>query len=842
MSDLSALDLNLIDQRIQNLGLPICSHLESIRSELVKQSQLILVAEPGAGKTTTVPLNLLPIVDFPKKILLLEPRRLAARNAAERMAEIIGQPVGKTIGYRIRNEHKVSKDTRIEVITEGILTRMIQSDPELQDVAAIIFDEFHERSLDADLGLAFSLEVQQSLREDLLLIVMSATLQIDAVSRVFDKANVINCEGRCFPVEIEYIAPKNHLGWDSVLTSALFKAKQVSKQDILVFLPGASEIFRAESIINESRDFTDFEIHKLYGALPFGQQRSALTPSSDKRKIILSTNIAETSVTIEGVDCVIDSGLARVSLFNPNVGFNRLQTQSISSASAEQRTGRAGRLSSGFCFRLWSEQQALRQQTPAEIIRSDLAPFALELAMWGSNSPQDLNLIDQPTSAAYQQATDLLISLEALNEGRRITPHGKNILALGIHPRLGHMLIRSKELGQVELACRLAALLEEKDLLHGKNNVNEDIAYRVHLLSESAFKSKIKSNVLRQAARLKQRLSTVQLDIEETKSNLDQSFCGVLLGFAFPDRIAKKRGQGYLLANGSGVNLDRDSTLSSEYLSVGQLGGSGSTAKVFVAAEINIGQIESYFSNLLLEREEVFWEEKSQSVIARKILCLGKIEISKKPFKQVPQELLISSLVQGIRSNGIEKLDWDNTLLQWRAKVSLLNQIEEFKNDFPNLSDQSLTASLENWLAPYLIGKSKLSQVDKELLSNALNNLVGWDKQQRIEMLMPERIKVASGSKVKVDYLSGEKPILAVKLQEMFGEKTTPQLAQGKIPLVVHLLSPARRPLQVTEDLASFWQNGYSEVKKEMKGRYPKHPWPDDPLNAVATAKTKKFI
>ncbi|MCW8999875.1 MAG: hypothetical protein OQK04_14295, partial [Kangiellaceae bacterium] len=471
-----------------------------------------------------------------------------------------------------------------------------------------------------------------------------------------------------------------------------------------------------------------------------------------------------------------------------------------------------------------------------------LAPFVLELAMWGCNSPSDLNLIDQPASAAYQQATDLLVKLEALNESQRITPHGKKILTLGIHPRLGHMLIKAQELGQLELACQLAALLEEKDLLHGKSSVNDDIAYRIHLLAESSFKSKIKANVLRQAARLKQRLLTVQLDTEGKKCKLDQSFCGVLLAFAFPDRIAKKRGQGYLLANGSGVNLDRDSVFSSECISVGQLGGSGSTAKVYLAAEVDIGQIENYFSNLILEKEEVFWDQKSQAVVAQKIVCLGAIEISKKQIEQVSQELLINGLIQGIRSIGIEKLAWDEQLLQWRARVSLLNQIEEFEKGFPNLNDQSLTNSLEDWLAPYLIGKSKLSHIDKKLLSDALINFVGWNKQQEIEALMPERIEVASGSKIKIDYLSGEKPVLAVKLQEMFGEKTTPQLAQGKIPLVIHLLSPARRPLQVTEDLASFWKNGYTQVKKEMKGRYPKHPWPDDPLNAVATAKTKKFI
>ncbi|WP_168204156.1 ATP-dependent helicase HrpB [Aliikangiella coralliicola] len=840
--------VEFLQNKLVNLDLPIVEHLDGISKNFLSHANLVLQAEPGAGKTTVVPLALLNHIPKNQKILILEPRRLAARNAAERMADILGEKVGHTVGYRIRNESKISKHTRIEVITEGILTRMLQSDPELAETGLIIFDEFHERSLDADIALAFSIEVQQTLRDDLQLLVMSATLDAESIAQLLQNAPLLKCEGRNYPVSIEYVAPKQHQDWSNIFTNAVNRALETSDNDILVFLPGIGEIKKANRIIQESfSDDSELVVVELYGDLPFSEQRKALLPEVGVRKIILSTNIAETSVTIQGVDCVIDSGLMRQSEFDPNVGFNRLRTRNISQASATQRTGRAGRLGPGSCIRLWAESDTLRKETSAEILRTDLAQFALELAKWGVASPEQLSLLDQPNTGAFNQAQDLLKKVGALNEQGKVIRHGNAILSLGVHPRIGHMLIKSIELKAGKLGCLIAAMLEEKDLLQGQHNGqynNPDFSHRLNILFEPNFKSRTKKLILSQSKVLARKLDKIEKKSGSVQREPKEitHLLPVLLAMVFPDRIAQKRGQGYLLANGSGAQVPDDFLMVDEYLVVVKLGGQGRATKIFQAAAITRSDIENFFPDRITQTRDVKWDDKSLSVKAQLNTRLDEIILDSKKLSNLEPELITAGLLQGVLKQGIENLPWTPELLQWQERLIKLRQLAEYQNDFPDVSHQSLTDTVTQWLAPYLTGMYKLSDITESTLSQALKSMLDWNTQQKLDKLMPLSIKVASGSKVKIDYASSDKPILAVKLQEMFGEKETPKLAEGRLSVRVHLLSPARRPLQITEDLASFWATSYEDVKKEMKGRYPKHPWPDDPLTAQATRYTKKRL
>ena len=566
-------------ERLKNTGLPIIAQLDAIRRLLQERSNLVLQADPGAGKTTIVPLAILDLIPAKQKILLLEPRRLAARNAAARMAELLDEPVGKSVGYRIRNEVKVSSATRIEVITEGILTRMLQSDAEIADVGAIIFDEFHERNLDGDLGLALAFEVQQSLRDDLKLLVMSATLNTAAVARLLEGAPTLISEGRCYPVSTHYVAPQAHADWTSIFPTVIaqhcsHQSEFKPGQDILVFLPGIREIKRAEKMLQSLQNTHSVEVILLYGDLPLSEQRRALLPIKGKQKIILSTNIAETSVTIEGVNCVVDCGLVRQSEFDPNAGFNRLFTRRISSASSTQRTGRAGRLGPGTCYRLWNESEALRAETTAEILRADLTSFALELAQWGAGDPLNLRLLDQPNSGMFAQAQELLRVLNALDVENKITQHGQQLLALGVHPRLAHMLVESIAMGATSLACLLAAMLEEKDCLPAGQRTTNDFMTRVNFQLANGSRSYLGKQIEQQKSRLLAKLKShpqsgsQQLSIENSRQ-----YTATLLALAFPDRVARRRGQGYRLANGTGALIADDSDLSAEFLVVTQLGG-----------------------------------------------------------------------------------------------------------------------------------------------------------------------------------------------------------------------------------------------------------------------------
>lgn len=836
------------NKKLKQTGLPIVHQLGDICSVLSKQNNLVLQAEPGAGKTTLVPLALLDVISNNQKIIILEPRRLAARNAAVRMAELLNEQVGGTVGYRIRNEIKVSAKTRIEVITEGILTRMLQSDPELQGVGLVIFDEFHERSLDADLGLAFSIEVQQNLRYDLKLLVMSATLDTDAVAKLLGNAPIINCEGRCYPVEIEYQPGKSKFDWLDSLTTAVKQALDTEEpnnanQDILVFLPGLGEINKAKRMLESLFDSRGgIEILPLYGDLPFSQQRQVLLPNVNSRKIILSTNIAETSVTIEGVGWVIDSGLMRQSAFDPNVGFNRLRTLKVSKASATQRSGRAGRLGPGHCIRLWSESESLRSETQPEILREDLAGFVLELALWGSSDPSELRLLDMPNQGMFDQAQALLGSLMAIDQNNKLTSHGKRLSKLAVHPRIAHMLVESVALGAAEYACFIAAMLEEKDLLQGQQRNNPDFMARVNSLFDVRSTSQIKKQIFRQSKRLLNKLKRLDnyLSTKQQPPEKSKHLTALLLAMVFPDRIAQQRGSGYRLANGSGAIANDDFLISDDFIVVVTLGGQGTTAKIFQAIGVSSAELQQYFSELITETRQVKWDDKSQSVKAELSRNLGKLLISSKPLSDPDPTLVSKGLLKGVKKRGIISLPWNKELRQWQSRINRLRQFNQFSAEFPDMSDQYLLDSLSDWLGPYVEGFKKLSQITHDVLTQALKAQLDWSLQQKLDELMPLSIKVASGSNIKLDYDQGDKPILAVKLQEMFGQKKTPSVAGGQLPIVIHLLSPARRPLQITEDLESFWANGYIEVKKQMKGKYPKHPWPDDPLQAVATRYTKK--
>lgn len=835
-------------KKLKQTGLPIVDKLDRVCSVLSKQNNLVLQAEPGAGKTTLVPLALLDVISEEKKIIILEPRRLAARNAAVRMAELLGEQVGGIVGYRIRNDVKVSHKTRIEVITEGILTRMLQSDPELKDVGLVIFDEFHERSLDADLGLAFSIEVQQNLRDDLKLLVMSATLDTKAVAKLLDNAPIINCEGRSYSVVVEYLPTKSKFDWLNTLTIAIRQAinnteSSKANQDILVFLPGIGEINKAKQSLEILFDSSDnIEILSLYGDLPFAQQRQVLLPIANSRKIILATNIAETSVTIEGVGWVIDSGLMRQSAFDPNVGFNRLSTLKISKASAIQRSGRAGRLGPGYCIRLWPESESLRSEAQPEILREDLASFVLELALWGVSEPSDLKLLDMPNQGMHKQAQELLRSLNAIDQNNKITSHGKRLSKLAAHPRIAHMLVESLELGATEYACILAAMLEEKDLLQGEQRNNPDFMARINSLFDTRSSSHIKRQILQQSKRFLsklKRLDGYSLSKQQTPES-SKHLTAILLAMVFPDRIAQQRGSGYRLANGSGAIANDDFSISDDFLVIVKLGGQGKIPKIFQTIGISLVELEQYFSKLMIEKQQIEWDDKSQTVKAESRVQLGELLISSKSLNNPDASLISKGLIKGVVKKGIASLPWNKELRQWQSRINRLRQFNNYSIQFPDMSDQHLLNTITDWLGLYIEGFNKLSQITTDVFEQALKAQLDWPLKQKLDELMPLSIKVASGSKIKLDYDQGNKPVLAVKLQEMFGQMQTPSVAGGQLPVVVHLLSPARRPLQITEDLESFWVNGYIEVKKQMKGKYPKHPWPDDPLQAVATRYTKK--
>lgn len=835
-------------------SLPIDPLLPELLQALQHHPAVVLEAPPGAGKTTRVPLALL---DSPwlagQSTVMLEPRRLAARNAALYMAEELGEQAGERVGYRVRFDSKVGPQTRIEVVTEGILTRRLQQDPELQGVGLVIFDEFHERNLHSDLALALCLDAQQGLREDLKVLVMSATLDGDRVARLLD-APLLRSEGRSYPVAERYLPREPQGRIPEVAASAVVRAVKEESGDILLFLPGVGEIRRTLEQLQDDPVCAGIDLYPLYGDLPHSEQERAIAPSpSGRRKVVLTTNIAETSLTIEGVRLVIDSGWQRIPRFEPRSGLTRLETVRVSSASATQRAGRAGRLEPGVCYRLWSEttQQGLVPYNNPEIVEADLAPLALELALWGVTDASTLTWLDAPPAAAMAQAQQLLQQLGALDANLRITPDGLAMARLPLHPRLAHMLVQAEKRGEGSLACDIAALLSERDILRAHEGEGRcDFPMRVTALR--AYREKGAGGArgfgtdtracraVEQAARQWRQL--LKLQVENTPVSDLQ--VGELLALAYPDRIARRReGEGgrYLLANGRGAVLARECVATSEFIVVAALdAGSKGEGRIFSAAPVALAQLESLFAERLAWREEVVWDERSEAVIARRVRSLGALILEENKPDILNVEAITTAMLQGIRQMGLEVLPWDEECRQLQARVCSLRHWLP-GDEWPDLSDPSLLATLGEWLAPWLSNISRRGHLKRLDLKAALLAILGWERQQQLDELAPIHIEVPSGSRKKLHYSTdGTPPVLAVKLQELFGLAQTPALARGRAPVMLHLLSPAQRPIQVTQDLESFWHNTYPEVKKELKGRYPKHPWPDDPWSAKATARTKK--
>jgi ATP-dependent RNA helicase HrpB len=857
--------------------LPIASVLDDIRDTLGFRHQLVLQAPPGAGKTTAVPLALLDEAWLgSQKILLLEPRRVAARAAAMRMAQLLGEKVGETVGYRIRLDTCVSDNTRIEVITEGILTRMLQSDPSLEGVGMVIFDEFHERSLDSDLGLALTLESRKLFREApaLKLIIMSATLDGEAVSKLLDGAPVISSEGRQYPVAVDY--GESHQLRDSIIdrtVRAIERALLEQAGSILVFLPGQGEITRVAgklSALVKGFSSNDIVIAPLYGGLSLQQQQLAIAPAAEGvRKVVLSTNIAETSLTIEGIDTVVDSGLERVPVFDPSTGMVRLDTRRISRSSAEQRMGRAGRLAPGHCYRLWSSEQhgqLVATATP-EILQSDLTSMALQLLAWGVDDPADLEWLDPPPTGPYLQAIGQLVSCGAVYEGHagsyQLTPHGVRIALMPMHPRLAHMLLVGCDIHAPETASRLAALLSERNpVLDG----GVDVSRAMQILSGETPCPKPLQPWCRRTRAQAQRFQRICTEVHKPRKFAiaveDHDVLGVLLASAYSDRIARLRPGGdktrYQLSNGRSAALPaEDSLAGQEWLAVGEVGGHVGEAsdRIYSATALNPAMFQEILSPLLTLEEFVDWDKKRNQFVAEHRTRVGAILLDSEPMKDVPLQARNNALFEIVRREGLAILPWTKRLEQWRARVMLLRAADLGTLDsdtvrvsesgvssdsvWPDLSNDTLLATLDSWLGPHLSGIRRLEDFAKLELKQILYNLLPWPLPLELEGLAPEHIVVPSGSRIPVDY-NDYPPVLAVKLQEMFGCEETPRVANGRVPLTVHLLSPAGRPLQITQDLAGFWRSSYQDVKKEMKGRYPKHPWPEDPLVASATRHTKK--
>jgi ATP-dependent helicase HrpB len=816
--------------------LPVQEALPELLAALAGHSSAVLQAPPGAGKTTLVPLALL---DQPwlagRKIVMLEPRRLAARAAARRMAELLGEGVGDTVGYRVRQDSRIGPGTRIEVVTEGILTRMIQDDPGLEGVGAVLFDEFHERSLPADLGLALALEVQGGLRDDLRLLVMSATLEGERVASLLGGAPIITSQGRAYPVEIRWLERPEPRRFEAAMAQAIRRALgETDGGDVLAFLPGQGEIRRVERHLADEE--CEAVVVPLFGDLPAAEQDRALLPIPGRRKVVLSTAIAETSLTIEGVAIVVDGGQMRVPRFDPNGGMTRLVTLPVAKASAEQRRGRAGRLGPGTCYRLWSEadHRALPAFLAPEILEADLAPLALDLARWGTRDPAALPWLDPPPAAAYAQATALLTELEALDAEGRITAHGKGMAALPVHPRLAHMMIKGRALGLGGLACAIAALLSERDIL--RQSRDADLRRRAEALLGAPDRDVDRGGLMR--ARDLARQLRRQLGVPEQDDRLERT--GLLLAFAFPDRVAQRRSDGlaYRLSNGRGAFFKEPEPISSSpYLAVADLDGERKEARIFLAAPLDQADIEEHFAAHITRADSVAWDKREQAVLARRQTRFGALVLGESRLDNPPPELMAEAQLQAIADLGLAALPWSDAAQALRQRVAFLRRHQP--ESWPDLSDAHLLETLKDWLLPYLAGMTRTAHWQKLDLAAILRARLSWEQRQAMDRQAPTHVAVPSGSRIPIDYGNPEQPVLAVRLQEMFGLAETPSLLDGRVPLLLHLLSPARRPLQVTRDLAGFWAGSYKAVKADMKGQYPKHYWPDNPLEAEPTARAK---
>jgi len=822
--------------------LPIDSVLPDLRAALGEHAAVLLRAEPGAGKTTRVPLALL---DEPwlagKRILMLEPRRLAAGNAARFMADMHGTPVGETVGFRVRYQSRVSARTRIEVVTEGILTRRLQSDPELDGVGLVIFDEFHERNLQSDLGLALCREVQAGLREDLRLLVMSATLDAEPLCALLDDAPLVDCKGREHPVHIHHLErPLSGRRLDA-LPELVRRAARETEGDILTFLPGAGEIRRLQAALEGWAQGEGMLMTPLYGGLDYAAQERAIRPAG-RRKLVLATNIAETSLTIEGVRTVVDSGLEKRPRFDPAAGVTKLEMVRISLASARQRAGRAGRLGPGVCYRLWSkaEEGALLPASPAEIRQADLAPLALELAAWGSRDPSELAWIDPPTGPALDAARRTLQLLHALDGQGRVTALGRRMAGFGCHPRLARLLVTAMDEGYVGVGAGLVALLSEaaptacREPDEGTRQC--DLSARLAWLRESGARRR-RPALVRAWDFWRQHCGEADAELE-----IDPRQVAGLLAVAYPDRVARRRdgeGNRYLLAGGQGAVLDAASRAhGAEWLVAVEGQGQAGEGRIRLASPLQEGQVLELPGLDADWQPEVSWDDRQGRVLAREVRRFNRLPVQWRPLKATPEQVR-SALFEALRRRGTESLGWTPAARQLLARMRLVER-ELAPPGWPCCDSRSLLDQLEDWLAPYLSGVASLEALARVDLHGPLAARLDYAAQRQLDRWTPTRIRVPSGREAAIDYLAGEQPVLAVKLQELFGLRQTPRLVEGRVPVLVHLLSPAGRPLQVTADLASFWRDVYPEVRKEMAGRYPKHPWPEDPLSAEATARTKK--
>ncbi|TCO73958.1 ATP-dependent helicase HrpB [Rhodovulum euryhalinum] len=810
------------------IPLPIDDALPDLIAALARDRRAVLQAPPGAGKTTRVPLALLDAGLTAGRIVMLEPRRLAARAAAERMAETLGEEVGQTVGYRIRGESRVGRATRIEVVTEGILTRMIQSDPGLDGIGAVIFDEFHERSLTADLGLALVWEVRGALREDLILLVMSATLDAAPVAAMMDDAPVVTSQGVSFPVDTRWIGKPLAKGMRIPEATANLVVQAVTETEggVLVFLPGEGEIRRCAAAL-AGRLPADCHIRPLYGALPFAEQRAAIRPAGTGRKIVLATSIAETSLTIEDVRVVVDAGRARRSRFDPNSGMARLMTERVTRAEADQRRGRAGRVAPGICYRLWTrgEEGGLAPYPPPEIEAGDLAGLALDLAAWGTDDPGALAFLTPPNPGAFDEARTLLAGLGALDGRGRITGHGRALAALPVHPRLGHMLLAAGR-----QAAPLAALLEERDPLRCAGS---DVALRLRALEgrradlpvppDHGTLARIRAEAQRLAARA-----------PESPRVMGP---GEMAALAYPDRVGlRRKGEAprYILSGGKGAVLDETDPLAGQRLIVAlDLDGDAREAKVRLAAALTEAELRAVHGAAIAWHEVCDWSRRENRVVARRQERFGALVLEDRAWPDAPPEALARAALDGIRARG---LPWTEPARRFQARVELLRAEG---TDLPDMSDAGLMAQIGDWLLPHLDGARTAEDLRRLDLLPALGARLTWDQQQTLDRLAPAHFETPLGRRLAIDY-SGEAPSIALRLQELFGMTDHPTVGPRRLPLRITLLSPAGRPVQVTQDLPGFWANSYADVRKDMRGRYPKHPWPEDPTAADPTLRARR--
>ncbi|OXL82916.1 ATP-dependent helicase HrpB [Paenibacillus sp. SSG-1] len=830
------------------LELPVLQVMPELKEILNRRTSALLIAEPGAGKTTQTPLAFLheSWLDG-QKIVMLEPRRLAARSAAAYMASQLGEKVGQTVGYRVRMDSKTSASTRIEVVTEGILTRMLQRDPELGGVGMIIFDEFHERNIHGDLGLALALESQSVLREDLRLLIMSATLEAEPVAALLGGAPVVHCAGRQYPVETVYAPPAAGTPLHQAVAAVVSRALSVHDGDMLVFLPGAREIGQVRRELEQRGLPAGCVIRPLHGQLPQQEQDEAVAPDRQgRRKIILSTSIAETSLTIQGVTIVVDAGLMRTQMFSPRTGMSGLTTVKVSKASADQRRGRAGRTMRGIAYRLWSreEQDFLPERSTPEILLTDLAPLALELAAWGVKDPLSLQWLDPPPAAAYGQAVELLKRLGALDSGGGITGLGKKMSAAGMHPRLSRMVLLGAAQGHGLLAAILAALLQERDLFQGQS-MDRDVDIRKRAEAVAAWMRGGRGTLSGLAdegriRRIEQEIRGIRASMDlDADAVINEEYAGPLLSLAYPDRIGQNRGNGrFLLTSGRGVEIGQVQLLSrAPYIVAASVDDvKGAEARVLLAAPLPEAELFALHQDGIIREGAIAWDRQIQGVKARQVTRLGAVILRESPDPAPPSEAVTEALLDGIAVEGLDILPWNKSSTQLRQRLQFMHLMHA---DWPDFSGETLSGTLREWLQPYLHGMKKKSDLQRLHMSAVLEQSLTWEQRKQLDEEAPTHITVPSGSRIPVDYSDPAKPVLAVKLQEMFGWHETPRIGKGKTPLTLHLLSPAQRPVQVTSDLASFWKQGYFDVKKDLKGRYPKHYWPDDPLEAVPTRRTR---